>query len=73
MRKTICGLLAIIGIFVAVCAEDDCEYELLIRGIGTFVFGLCTYLGGWWDLASDGTQKAKTENNTEQTPKITAK
>lgn len=62
MRKLIFGLLAIVGIFVAVETKDECEYELLIRGTGVFVFGLSTYLGGWWDLASEDTRKAKTDN-----------
>ena len=68
MRKIICGLLAIVGIFVAVETKDGIEYELLIRGIGTFVFGLCTYLGGWWDLTSEDTKKTKAES-TSKTPK----
>lgn len=62
MRKLIFGLLAIVGIFVAVETKDESEYELLIRGTGVFVFGLSTYLGGWWDLTSEDTQKAKTDN-----------
>jgi hypothetical protein len=68
MRKIICGLLAIVGVFVAVETKDGIEYELLIRGIGVVVFAICNYLGGWWDLTSEGTQKAKTEN-TQKTPK----
>lgn len=62
MRKLIFGLLAIVGIFVAVETKDGIEYELLIRGIGVFVFGLSTYLGGWWGLASEDTKKANTDN-----------
>ena len=62
MRKLIFGLLAIVGIFVAVETKDGIEHELLIRGTGVFVFGLSTYLGGWWDIASEDTRKAKTDN-----------
>lgn len=69
MRKLIFGLLAIVGIFVAVETKDESEYELLIRGTGVFVFGLSTYLGGWWDLTSEDTQKASNEN--DQTTKNT--
>lgn len=67
MRKLIFGLLAIVGIFVAVETKDESEYELLIRGTGVFVFGLSTYLGGWWDIASEDTRKAKT-NDTQNKP-----
>ena len=49
MRKLICGLLAIIGLFVAVETKDESENELLYRGIGTATFAVFTFLGGWWD------------------------
>lgn len=62
MRKIICGLLAVIGVIVAVETANDSENELLCRGIGAAVFAVCSYLGGWWDLTSENDQKAKTDD-----------
>lgn len=49
MKKIICGLLAIIGVIIAVETANDSENELLCRGIGAAVFAVFSYLGGWWD------------------------
>ena len=62
MRKIICGLLAVIGVIVAVETANDSENELLCRGIGVAVFAVCSYLGGWWDLTSEDDQKTKTDD-----------
>lgn len=62
MRKIICGLLAIIGVIVAVETANDSENELLCRGIGAAVFAVFSYLGGWWDFTSEDTKKAKTDD-----------
>ena len=49
MKKLLFGLLAIIGLFVAVCTEDDCPNEMWFRAGGTAMFALSSYFGGWWD------------------------
>ena len=47
MTKRIFGLLAIIGLFVAVCTADGSENELLFRAGGTAAFGIFSYLWRW--------------------------
>ena len=49
MRKLICGLLAIIGLFVAVETKDESRHELKLRAAGVTAFAVFTFLGGWWD------------------------
>ena len=65
MRKIICGLLAAIGIIVAVETANDSENELMCRAIGLSVFAVFSYLGGWWNLARKDTQKAKTDDTSD--------
>ena len=48
-RKTLFGLLAIIGLFVAVCTADGSPNEMWFRAGGTAMFALSAYFGGWLD------------------------
>ena len=53
MKRMICGIIAIIGMFVAVSTKDGIEYELAIRGIGVAVFGIAAYVGGFMELSNN--------------------
>lgn len=68
MKKLIFGLLAIIGLMVAVCTANDSPNELLRRGIGTGAFALFTYLGGWWEKTTINniTNTKKQQNDENQ-------
>lgn len=53
-RKTIGGIMAVAGLFVAVCTMNGCKYEMLIRGIGVAVFTVGAAIGGWFDFQEGG-------------------
>lgn len=54
MKKTIFGIIAIVSLMAAVCVTNDSAHELEIRFLGTVVFGLCAFLGGWMDGCERG-------------------
>lgn len=65
MKKLLFGLLAIIGLFVAVCTEDDCPNEMWFRAGGTAMFALSAWAGGWF--REEKTTGAQSTNNKKQT------
>lgn len=63
MKRLITGLLAIAGLFVAVCTADGSPHELLCRGIGTATFALSAWAGGWFgEEKTTGAQSNNTKN-----------
>lgn len=46
--------VAIIGVFVAVCAKDDQDYEIIVRlaGVAAFIIGVVG-----WSLTSNGKEE----------------
>ena len=53
MKKTtdiIFTVLAIAGLFVAVCTVDGCTHEIEARLIGTAAFGIFGYMAGWMEI-----------------------
>lgn len=52
MKRKMFGLMAIVGVFVAICTPDNVKYELAIRGIGLAMFGICSYLGGFMESSN---------------------
>ena len=48
-RKILFGLLAIVGLMLAICVTDNSDYEILIRFIGVAMFFTGALLGGWMD------------------------
>lgn len=65
MKKLIFGIIAIIGLMVAVCTANDSPNELLCRGIGTATFALSAWAGGWF--REEKTTGAQSTNNKKQT------
>ena len=39
-RKILFGLLAIVGLMLAICVTDNSDYEILIRFVGVAMFFL---------------------------------
>lgn len=48
-RKIIFGIIAIVGLMLAICVTDNSDYEILIRFIGVAMFFAGSLLGGWFD------------------------
>ena len=65
MKKLIFGLLAIIGLMVAVCTANDSPNETWFRAGGTAVFALSAWAGGWF--REEKTTGAQSTNNKKQT------
>jgi hypothetical protein len=63
MKKTIFGIIALIGLMAAVCIADESAHEFEIRFIGTLAFGLCAFLGGWMDGCERGKGAKKAESS----------
>lgn len=65
MKKLIFGLLAVTGLFVAVCTADGSPNETWFRAGGTAVFALSAWAGGWF--REEKTTGAQSTNNKKQT------
>ena len=48
--KKISTILAIVGLFLAVCVPDDSNYELLWRLLGVVILIGGGYFAGWIEL-----------------------
>ena len=50
LKKRIGAVLAIVGIAVAICTADDCQYELWFRFGGVAAFAIGAYMGEAYDF-----------------------
>lgn len=57
LKKTIGAVLAIAGIFVAICTVDGSQHEIALRFVGVAAFAIGAFLGE----AYDGQNKKKNE------------
>jgi hypothetical protein len=65
MKRLIFGLMAVTGLFVAVCTADGSPNETWFRAGGTAVFALSAWAGGWF--REEKTTGAQSTNNKKQT------
>lgn len=49
-RNIIGGIIATIGIMVAICTKDGSSHEILIRGIGLALFFVGAYIAEAFDF-----------------------
>ena len=59
------GLVAVMGLFLAVCVKDGSQCELGMRAAGVAFFAAGAYMGGWLSLnePEQDEQKEKKSNN----------
>lgn len=50
IKKKIGAALAIVGIGLAVCTADECQYELWFRFVGAAAFAVGAYMGEAYDF-----------------------
>lgn len=60
------GLVAVMGLFLAVCVKDGSQCELGMRAAGVAFFAAGAYMGGWMSLnepeQQDGQEEKKSNN-----------
>ena len=63
LKKRIGAVLAIVGIVVAVCTVDDCQYELWFRFGGVVAFAVGAYMGEAYDFQNKREETERKEDH----------
>lgn len=56
------AIVAILGLFFAVCIQDGTPNEVGLRAVGVLLFGTGACMGGWIDLNEPNENESESES-----------